>query len=300
MKILITGSTGLLGQALARQLASWANVVGVSRHDAVMLGEAAHVVGDLAEPDVARQIVERVSPDVVVHAQALSNVDQCEVDSAQAYRMNAEAPDLLCRACAPRQIPVVALSTDYVFNGAKSAPYDEHDETRPINIYGLSKLDGERTVLRYSRGYVVRPSTLYGPARQNFCHYIVDQAQQGRPIQAFLDQTTSPTYTADLAQALHAMLRELSASGGREVPRVLHLANSGGCRRTEFAARALQLLNRSLSLLQPIGMVQQARPAARPSYSVLTSRYAANVIGTRLRSWDAALEAYLRFRHWIN
>ena len=265
-----------------------------------MPGETAHVVGDLAAPDVARRIVEDVSPDMVVHAQALSNVDQCETEPAQAYRMNAQAPELLCRACAPREIPVVALSTDYVFNGDKGAPYDEHDEPRPINVYGLSKLDGERAVARYPRGYVVRPSTLYGPARKNFCNTIVDQAQQGRPIQAFLDQTTSPTYTADLAEALHAMLRALSAGGGRDVPRVLHLANGGGCRRTEFAARALQLLNQPLSLMQPIGMAQQARPAVRPSYSVLTSRYAAQVRGARLRSWDAALEAYLRSRHWIN
>lgn len=298
MKILITGSTGLLGQALARRLASWGDVVGVSRHDAVVPGETAHVTGDLAQPDLARRIVEQVAPDAVIHAQALSNVDQCEVEPDAAYRMNAQAPELLCRACEPRDILLVALSTDYVFNGAKNAPYDEHDEPRPINVYGLAKLEGERAVLRYGRGYVVRPSTLYGPGRHNFCHAIVEQAQQGRPIQAFTDQATSPTYTADLAEALQAMLEALG--GGRQVPRVLHVANAGGCRRTDFAARALRLLGRPPSLMQPIGMAQQARPASRPAYSVLTSRYAANVTGTRLRSWDAALEAYLRFRRWIN
>ncbi|MBI4354282.1 MAG: dTDP-4-dehydrorhamnose reductase [Candidatus Omnitrophica bacterium] len=300
MTILITGSTGLLGQALVKRLALSGEVVGLSRHDVQMPGESAHVVCDLTDAQAARRAVRETAPDVVVHTQALSDVDRCELEPELAYGMNVRTVEHLCHALRARVTPVIALSTDYVFDGTKASPYDEADEPHPVSVYGRSKLDGERVALRHPHTYVIRPSTLFGCGRMNFCDAIVERAQQGQAIHAYTDQRTSPTYTEDLADGIGRLISVLAQRRSPPTSPIYHMTNAGGCSRVEFASRVVEWLGRPAALVTPIRMAEQRRPAPRPANSVLTSRYLDGLIGKGLRPWDEALHAYLRARHWIN
>ncbi len=204
------------------------------------------------------------------------------------------------RAAQRRPFLLVYVSTDYVFDGTKGAPYDEADPPHPINVYGRSKLDGERVALTYPRAIVARTSTLFGEGRMNFCDQIVTRVQAHQPIEAFVDQVTSPTYTKDLAEGLADLSLTLVRSSELREPRTFHLANAGGCSRVALAHRVAELLGQSRELIRPVPMASQRRAAVRPAYSALTTRHLSHVIGRTLRPWDDALHVYLRQRHWVN
>ncbi|MBI4340979.1 MAG: dTDP-4-dehydrorhamnose reductase [Candidatus Omnitrophica bacterium] len=309
MKILITGSTGLLGQALSRRLAAWAEVTGLSRHapapsldsarDAVAGGgertalPGRHVVCDLLDAAATARAIDEAQPEAVIHSQALSDVDRCELEPDVAQRMNVEATAHVIRALATSAATFVYVSTDYVFDGAKRSPYVEADQPNPLSVYARSKWEGEQAALAYPSGIVVRPSTLFGPVRMNFCDAVVQAAKQGRTIEVFSDQTTSPTYTEDCAEAIEALVR-WKAGGPTGGARIVHVANTGACSRLTLAYRILELLGASREVARPVRMADQRRPAPRPPYSALETTELPTVIGRRLRSWDDALQAYLR------
>jgi len=295
VKILITGSTGLLGQALIRKLGPSGSVTGLSRH-APSSGADRHVTCDLRDAGRAAQVIQELQPDAVIHAQAQSDVDRCEREPAMAEAQNIETTTHLIEALCPTMAYFVYISTDYVFDGTKGSPYDETDSPHPISVYGTTKLEGERLALQYARGIVVRPSTLFGEGRMNFCDHIIAKLREGQAVEAFSDQMTSPTFTEDLADGLGALLETLRQ---RSAPsqRVLHMANAGGCSRVEFAHRIADSLGYPRTGIRAIQMVEQHRPASRPACSALTTRYLSHVIGRTLRPWEEALQAYLRQRH---
>jgi dTDP-4-dehydrorhamnose reductase len=261
---------------------------------------AHHLVCDLTDARATEEAIRHVRPDVVIHTQALSDVDDCELNPEEAQRQNVQTTDHLCRALVDRQALLLALSTDYVFDGTKASPYDESDEPNPVNVYGRTKRAGEQSVLGYPRGCVVRTSTLFGPGRANFCDTIVRRVRSGEPIEAFVDQTTSPTYTEDLAEGMQGLLAVMANRSLKGVPRIYHLANAGACRRIEFATRVIELLGYPRALVKPIRMEDQGRPAKRPAYSALKSHALEPDIGRTLRAWDEALHAYLRQHRWTN
>jgi len=263
-----------------------------SSHAAAAPGDGVrHVACDLLEADQAARVIESAAPDVVFHTQALSDVDQCEREPAQAKAQNVQALAHLLDALRARHARMVYVSTDYVFDGAKGCAYDEADEPKPISVYGRTKWEAEQLVLQFPGGFVVRPSTLFGPGRMNFCDHIVTRLRDGQFVEAFSDQTTSPTYTEDLAEGLAGLMDALE----RPLPtRVLHLTNRGRCTRAEFAHRIADALGAPQELIKDIRMAEQHRPAPRPANSSLTSRYVREVLGGPLRSWDEALAAYLR------
>lgn len=251
------------------------------------LTQAAHVAASFA----------RIQPALVIHAAALSNVDQCEQEPALARIANVETTTHVVRALNGSGARLLFISTDYVFDGRKVGPYDEDDLPNPLGVYARSKREAEQVVLDYAHGIVVRPSTLFGPGRMNFCDHVADRLAAGQLVEAFADQVTSPTYTADLAEALFALGRWLSAPGAEGRARVYHLVNAGGCSRVEFAHCVADLTGCPRSLVRAIPMAAQQRLAVRPCNSALTSRYAPPMLERILRPWSEALEAYLRQRH---
>jgi dTDP-4-dehydrorhamnose reductase len=252
-------------------------------------------VCDVTDAGGARAAIRANDPEVVIHAQALSDVDRCEREPALARQMNVEAIANVIAALAPTEALLMFISTDYVFDGRKGAPYDERDEPRPISVYGASKLEGEHVALSYPRAVVVRPSTLFGPGRVNFCDAVVSRLRAGETAEAFSDQATSPTYTEDLAAVLRDLAIALRARPLAEWPtHIVHGANAGGCSRVEFAHRIADLLGASRAQIRAIRMAEQHRPARRPACSVLATRYLPALIGRSVRSWDEALQAYLR------
>lgn len=240
-------------------------------------------------------------PDVVIHTQALSDVDQCEREPRSAEALNIETTRHVIKALDGTGAILLSLSTDYVFDGLKGSPYHEDDPPHPISVYGQSKLDAERVSLGYARAVVIRPSTLFGSGRMNFCDHIVSRLTAGQPVEVFRDQVTSPTYTDDAAEAIAELLAVMRPAAVDGLPsRVLHVTNEGGCSRLEFAERVADLLGCSRQHLRAIDMAEQRRPARRPPSSVLTTRYLPELIGRRLRPWDEALRAYLCQRHWLS
>jgi len=309
VKILITGSTGLLGQALDRHLASGHEVTGLSRHAPSNAPEGRHVVCDLGDGRRTTEVVAAIRPEVVIHTQALSDVDRCEREPDAARSQNIDATAHLIQALEQAGDPsgqgmrpslLVYVSTDYVFDGTNSTPYREDDEPRPISVYGRSKLEAERLALGYPRGVVVRPSTLFGPGRMNFCDHIVSRLKAGQPVEAFVDQVTSPTYTEDLSVGLGELCAAVRGLPDGARPRIVHLANAGECSRVAFAERVADLLGLPRDLIQRVPMAAQRRPARRPAYSALATTHGPSLIGRTLRPWDDALQAYLHQRGWLN
>lgn len=207
------------------------------------------MVCDLLDAQRTANVIRDCRPDVVIHAQALSDVDQCEREPALADALNVTAIRHVLRALEGTGALVVYVSTDYVFDGTKAAPYDERDEPRPISVYGRSKLAGERAALAAPRSIVVRTSTLFGPSRMSFCDHVVKQLTAGEPVEAFADQVTSPTYSDDLAGGVAQLSAALRDAWNAEGPRVFHLANAGGCSRMEFARRVADLLGAPRTLV---------------------------------------------------
>ncbi len=254
-----------------------------------------HAACDVLDTTRLAQVVERLQPQVVIHAQALSDVDRCELEPTLAREQNVRATIHLIEAIRPLNPLFIQLSTDYVFDGTKGAPYTEADAPNPLSVYGRSKWDAEQLALSYSRGIVIRPSTLFGPGRMNFCQYLAERLAAHQPVDAFLDQTTSPTYTVDLAEGIGALCQALEpvlALGTR----IYHVANVGGASRVDVAERVADVLGAPRELIQRIPMRAQHRPALRPAYSALSSAQFTSVVGQPLRSWESALTAYLRER----
>jgi dTDP-4-dehydrorhamnose reductase len=246
----------------------------------------------------------QLKPEIVIHTQALSDVDRCELEPEAARKQNVQATANLIEALRPLGALLIHVSTDYVFDGTKGSPYDEEDCPNPLSVYGRSKLEAERLVLNYPRSVVVRPSTLFGSGRMNFCDQIVSQLSAGQAVEAFTDQVTSPTYTEDLADAiaelgatLPRLRREASLSSlDLTLPRIYHITNSGCCTRLVFARRVAEILECAPDLILGVPMAHQKRPALRPAYAALATIHLARVIGRTLRPWDDALQDYLRQR----
>jgi dTDP-4-dehydrorhamnose reductase len=291
----VTGGDGQLGSALQRLFAG--------RDEVCFARDLDLDVADALAVDEALAALPGGPPDVLVNAAAMTQVDTCEREPAQAERVNALAPRELARVCAQRGVRLVHVSTDYVFAGDGTRPYREDDACEPPSVYGRTKRAGEEAVLGAAREFlVVRTSWLYGRGR-NFLAAILAQAAAGKPLRVVDDQRGRPTYAADLAEGLVALTGV--ASGG-----LYHLANRGEASWCELARAALAACGRGdvpvaaiptdvwrreqeARLEQERGPGEAAkRIAPRPRYSVLDCEKAA-ALGVVLRLWPEALAAYL-------
>jgi dTDP-4-dehydrorhamnose reductase len=221
-----------------------------------------------------------------VHAGAFTRVDLCETERAMAFEINAEASGRIARLCAERQIPIVYISTDFVFDGTKKTPYETFDYVAPLSVYGESKLAGEIAVRQATPNhYIVRTSWVFGEYGQNFPVAILKSAANGNDLRVVDDQIGAPTYTVDLAEVILNILH-------REIPfGTYHACNGGSCSWFEFA---IEILNQSgwSNPIVPIKSSELNRPAVRPAYSLL-SMHSLSQHGFSLRDWREALNDYL-------
>ena len=283
-KWVITGCLGQLGRALSSSLAS--------------SGDEIAAAGDLPELDIAdrdglaRFFQGLAAPLVVVNAAAFTHVDRCEREPAAAWRANVEGPERLAEICQARGFRLVHVSTDYVFAGDGSRPYREDDPPAPTSEYGRSKLEGERRVLALCpSALVVRTSWVFGRGR-NFIAAILAQAQERRrtgdrtPLRVVDDQRGRPTYAVDLAEAIRALV-EADARG------LYHVANRGEATWWEVARASLDEAGFGDLGVDRIRTRDLSLPAPRPMYSVMDCSKA-EALGVRPRSWQDALQAFLR------
>lgn len=249
MKILVTGAAGQLGRCLARALAA---------HEMVALGHAAL---DITQFDAVRAAVALHRPALVINASAFNDVDGAESRSAEAYAVNALGPRNLAVASAASGIPLVHVSTDYVFDGAAERPYHEFDH--PLSVYGASKLAGEDAVRTLNpRHYVVRTAWLFWEGGNSFLLSMYTRAASPG-LRVVNDQYGSPTYAPHMAEGI-AHLIETGAFG------TYHMAGAGGTTRYELTCELFRLLRLS-PMLQAASRFDFPAAAARPRYSVLTT-----------------------------
>jgi len=247
---------------------------------------------DITDPQAADQIVQ--TGDAVINCAAYTNVDGAEGDEARAYAVNAAGPEHIARACARVGARLIHISTDYVFSGvfsgAASRPYEPSDETGPLSVYGQSKLAGEQAVLAASpEAIVVRTAWVYtGGSGKDFVATMRRLAAGDRIVEVVDDQTGSPTYVADLVGAL------LQVADGHVQARVVHAANAGEVSRFGQARAVFEGVGADPERVVPVSSDHNPRPAARPAYSVLSSRESERAGLSPLRPWQDALLAALR------
>lgn len=289
MRLVITGATGLLGSELCRSLQGRYSVIAWARR-----------APDITQLETVETTLKSLQPDLVIHTAAMTDVDACEGDPEGAMRVNALGAENVAKACASAGAALMAISTDYVFDGCLGRPYREGDPTNPVNAYGRSKLEGERRAFKFSpKCMVVRVSGLFGAGRANFVTSAAERFKAGEPVSVVTDQAYSPSYTVDLAAGIGQLIRKWEADprealAGGECHGVFHLANDGAGSRLEVALRIARFLGVSEPVIRQTTWKGLNRPAQRPVNSRLECGRFARLCGAPLRPWDQALEAFLR------
>ncbi|CAN5381226.1 dTDP-4-dehydrorhamnose reductase [soil metagenome] len=275
MKLLVTGAGGMLGQALSACLQSRGhNVVSVPKERL-----------DVTNYAQCLEVIEEEAPDLIIHCGAYTKVDQAESEPNLAYHINGYGTENLAVACNIFETPMLYFSSDYVFDGEQNQPYTPWDATRPLSIYGKSKLAGEKAVQRHlQRFYIVRTSWLYGPNGKNFVDTISSMAADRKTLRVVSDQFGSPTCTLSLSETVADLI-----TTGRWG--VYHGTDDGVTSWYEFAREILR--GRDNEII-PIATSEMPRPATRPKYSVLDKTTLISTIGRELPSWQESLKTYLQ------
>jgi dTDP-4-dehydrorhamnose reductase len=285
-RVLVTGAAGMLGSQLLLTAPARVSAVGTDLRP----GAGVAAVGiDLAEPaHVDRMLSEHGPFTGVIHTAAFTAVDLAEEREAEATRANETACAVLARACARAKIPLVLVSTDFVFDGNGRRPYREDDATRPLSAYGRTKLAGERAALA-AHPYgtrIVRTQWLYGPRGKHFPGTILNLAREKPELKVVDDQVGSPTSTLELAPALWDVLERGSAG-------IYHAACEGQASWFDFATETLAIAGVTRVRVLPCTTAEFPRPAVRPAYSVLDCSRLTALRGRGLAPWKSALRTFL-------
>jgi dTDP-4-dehydrorhamnose reductase len=276
VKLLVTGAAGMLGRDV--MLAA-----GNAGHDVVGFGRAELDVTDAAGLEKKLDL-ER--PDVVINCAAWTDVDGAEESEQAAFAINGTGAGNVAAAAAKVGASVVYVSSDYVFDGAKGAPYVESDQPAPLSAYGRTKLAGEEaTVAANKRHFVVRSAWLFGIGGPNFVETMLRLAASGNEVLVVRDQVGSPTYTWHLAYGIVRLIEGIEFG-------IHHMAADGQCSWYEFAREIFEQAKVECKVLS-ITTEEFGRPAPRPPFSALTSQREHAI---RLPSWQDGLAGYLAQR----
>jgi dTDP-4-dehydrorhamnose reductase len=274
MKVMILGATGLLGKALMRE-GSGDEVTGLSSRDV-----------DIRNAQQVREVLEKARPEWIVLAAAYTDVDGCESHQDLAFAVNRDGPLNVAKAAKQIGAKLIFLSSDYVFDGKNTVPYEIDDTRNPQSIYGRSKAEAELGLLKVlPECCIARTSWLFGRGGKCFPETILKLAATRPALDVVNDQRGCPTYTVDLARAIAELCRR-GASG------IVHVTNAGDCTWFDFAREIVKSAGLATDVL-PVSSQQMARPAPRPAYSVLSpaslQRY--EIV---MPAWRDALQRYLR------
>ena len=277
MKILVAGSKGMLAHDLVPILRESHEVIGVDLEDL-----------DITAREAVRDAVDKSSPDVIINCAAYTQVDKAEEERGKAFLVNAIGTQNLALACQKKGIPLCHISTDYIFDGRKESPYTPFDSPNPLNVYGESKLAGEKYIEWISsRFYIIRTSWLYGRGGNNFVSTILRLAKERPELRVVNDQIGSPTHTPSLSAAI-ARLIETGAFG------IYHFTDEtgGGISWYDFAKEIVRLAGLDTKIA-PIPTEEFPRPAERPKYSVLDTSLFPMATGLTCTDWKEALRDYM-------
>jgi dTDP-4-dehydrorhamnose reductase len=257
-----------------------------------MLGRQECDMGDNAS---IRSCLESLPFDALINTASLTGVDDCENRPELAAQVNATAPGLMAEICTAKGARLIHLSTDYVFDGVEPGERSETDPASPINIYGQTKLDGEKAVLVVSPDFLVlRVSWLFGPDKPSFPDMMLKRAQQSDYVDAVADKVSCPTYSEDMGAWMEPMLADSRYHG------VLHLCNHGAANWRDYAQEVLDIAARLGLPLKAHTVHGFSRinfsgfKAQRPEFTAMSTAKFQTLSGVQPRPWQEALEAYLR------
>jgi len=276
MKAMILGATGLLGKALMRE---WGGdeVVGLGSKDV-----------DIRDASKVRAVVDRARPECIVLAAAYTDVDGCESHSDLAFAVNRDGPVNVAEAARRTGAKLLFVSTDYVFDGKNTSPYEVGDARNPQGVYGRSKAEAEVRLLEVlPECCIARISWLFGTGGKCFPDTILKLAASRPVLDVVNDQRGCPTYSVDLSKAIIGLCRN-QASG------IVHVTNAGDCSWFEFAREIVKDAGLAAEV-RPVSSRQMARPAPRPAYSVLSPK-SLQRYGIVMPTWQDALRRYLQER----
>ncbi len=275
MKILIIGSNGMLAYALKKTL---------KKGNKLILTDIDNM--DITKKKAVDTFFAKTNPELVIHTAAYTDVDGAEKNKSLALEINRDGTKNVASAAKKLDIPLVYISTDYVFGGGRRKPYLENDRPHPLSVYGLSKYAGEKEVESITKKhFIVRSAWLYGPGGKNFVLTILRLAQELDELKIVNDQRGSPTYTFDLAEGIKKLIKTQKFG-------TYHLTNSSSTTWHQFAQEILKI-KKIKKIVLPITTRELNRPAKRPKYSVLNNNKAQK-IGISIRLWQKALKNYLQ------
>lgn len=271
-KILVTGAKGMLGHDLCPTL-----------EDAGFETVETDVDNlDITDLKQVEEVLNAEKPDAVVHCAAYTNVNKAEEEKDLAIKINGEGTENLAKVCAKLDIPIVYISTDYVFDGTKEEAYLPYDKTNPINAYGLSKLKGEEAVQKHcTKYYITRTSWLYSLHGKNFVETMISLADKPE-LKVVDDQVGCPTWTQELSNGITTLLSEEAPYG------IYHVCGTGHTSWYGFAKEIFELAGLKVNLI-PCKSDEFPSPAKRPANSIM---YNDNIC----RTWKAALKDYMKLR----
>ena len=274
MRTLLIGAKGMFGTDMVED---WA---------AEDLVPADSDEADIRNLDQVRNLASEVRPDWIVLAAAYTDVDGSEKNAEQAFAVNATGAENVARIASELGARLFYISTDYVFDGSVTTPYETNSALGPLNVYGASKAAGEAAVQKHAKHWCIgRTSWLFGANGPSFPEKILRAAETRPELTVVSDQVGSPTFTRDLSEAIRKLVHA-DAEG------IFHITNSGVCSWFDFAQEVLARAGRSSVRVRPITASEIARPAKRPAYSVL-SPARLNQQGIVMRNWKDAVPVYL-------
>jgi dTDP-4-dehydrorhamnose reductase len=281
MRWLITGATGMVGSDLHAALKS-------RDFDTVAFG---HAELDITNGEAVLYALKQTRPDLIVNCAAFTRVDEAEAAEAEARRVNGTAVGFLAEGANRWNALLVQLSTDFVFDGSATRPYEVSDRTAPLSAYARSKLAGEEAARSAARHLILRTSWLFGRRGANFVEAIRRQIASGRrELRVVNDQRGRPTYTPHLAEAIIRVAQiAVHSSEGRGV---VQYADSPECTWFDFAREIVEALGAEVEV-HPVSTAEFPRPARRPQYSVLSTERYERLTGAVPESWPEGLREYL-------
>jgi dTDP-4-dehydrorhamnose reductase len=286
MRLIISGWHGQIARALADEALSSADV------QAFAIGRPAL---DVRDPRSIERAFADVNPDLVINTAAYTAVDKAETEPELAFLLNRNGARKFAEAAARRNVPIIHLSTHYVFDGLKSAPYDETDEARPATVYGLSKLEGEEAVRQANPQHVIiRTGWVYSATGRNFFTRVLNAASGTDPLKVVADQHGNPTYAPHFATAVLTLARRLLSERAQNAWGTYHLAGAGTATWYEFAQSIndnLERLGKKRPEIEPISTAEYPTATKRPPNSMLDCRKLEHTFDLRLPAWQDGVEA---------
>lgn len=280
MRALVTGRRGLLGGAIVRDFAAYADVVALDRQAL-----------DITDVAAVQRAVNEHRPDVIINCAVFNGVDRAEDDAQHALAVNAFGVQSLVRAAAERGATLVHYSSDFVFDGEASRPYTEEDSPNPRSVYGASKLLGDWFALLHPRSYVLRVESLFGPpaadpSRRGSLATIVDRIKDGSDVPVFVDRVVSPSSVADVTRATRSLIEAQAPFG------LYHCVNGGRASWAEIAEYVARILQKPIRT-RPMTLATAGLRAKRPRYCALSNAKLA-ASGVAMPTWQEAVKAFLQ------